>query len=358
MALNFFSRLFSSKSILGIDIGTSSIKIVELSKKKSKKLENYGQVSSKYYAEEEFRRHTPEGPVLDLKNITNAIGAILEEAKMKAKEVYFSVPDYFTFFTTLELPFMEREELAEAIKYEAPRHIPLPISEVTLDWQIVRQGPKEGKRGNSMKIMLAAVPNRVIDQYQEIANSLNLKIRALEAEVFALARAAIHSKDRESTVCVIDIGQRSTTINIVSQETLKASFSIDIGGGKITNILQEKLNISTEKAEVIKRMMGIEKEETIKEIIFPLLQGLTKEIQNIFSQYTSEESEEIRKIILSGGNALMPGLSKYFSETFSLPTEISDPFFKISFPPKLSKVLKKIGPEFTIAVGIALRGTE
>ncbi|MCD6410777.1 type IV pilus assembly protein PilM, partial [bacterium] len=352
------SPLFPPPKELFIDLVPSSIRTVELSKKKSKKLENYGQVSSKYYTGEEFKRHAPEGPALNLNNITSAIGAILEEARMEAKDIYFSVPDYFTFFTTLELPLMKKEELSEAVKYEAPRHIPLPISEVTLDWQIIREASKKPEGNRTMKVMLVAVPNRVIDQYQEIARALNLKIRALEAEVFALARAATHPQDKELTVCIIDIGQRSTTVNIVSKEILKASFSVDFGGEKMNTALAEELKIPPEKAEVIKRMMGIEKEESVKKIIMPTLQDLTREIQNIFSQYTAEENEQIKKIILSGGNALMPGLLTYFSDIFSLPTEISKPFSKISSPQILNKVLKKIGPEFTIAIGVALRGTE
>jgi len=360
MKINFWGKISAglfSKSVLGIDIGTASIKIVELSDKKTKKLSNYGQLRSEYFAGEEFRRYSPEGLILGTKNIINAIQAILEEAHIKSREAYFSLPDYSTFFTTFELPPMGSDELKEAVKYEAPRHIPLPLADVTLDWQVIKGVP--GQSGQTpLKILLIAVPNRVIAQYQEIADSLKIKIRALEAEVFALSRAAIRFQDKQQVVSVIDLGQKSTTINIVSKGLLKTSFSADTGGEKFDQVLKDAFQIDSRKAEIIKRMLGVEKEETIREILMPVVENLLREVSQVFNQYSQEEREKIDKIILSGGNALMPGLHKLFNQKFGIVTEVANPFLGLSFPPGLEQVLKKIGPEFTIAVGTALRGLE
>ncbi len=360
MKINFWSKIsagFFSRNFLGIDIGTTSIKIVELSDKKTKKLSNYGQLRSEYFAGEEFRRYSPEGLILGTKNIINAIGAILEEAHIRSREACFALPDYSTFFTTFELPSMSNEELKEAVKYEAPRHIPLPLADVTLDWQVIKGVP--GRSGQTpLKILLIAVPNRVIAQYQEIADSLKIKIRALEAEVFALSRAAIRFQDRQQVVSIIDLGQKSTTVNIVSKGLLKTSFSTDTGGEKIDDALKEAFQIDSRKAEIIKRMLGVEKEETIREILMPVVENLLEEVSQVFNQYSQEEREKIDKIILSGGNALMPGLHKLFNQKFGIVTEVVNPFLGLSFPPGLEQVLKKIGPEFTIAVGAAMRGLE
>lgn len=360
MNLNFFGKLSQglfSKSCLGIDIGTSSIKIVEISDGKSKKLLNYGQLRSEYFAGESFKRYAPEGLVLGTKNIISAIGAILDEAHIRSREAYFSIPDYSTFFTTFELPPMSREELQEAVKYEAPRHIPLPLADVTLDWQVIKGAP--GQSGQTpLKILLIAVPNQTIEQYEEISDALKIKIKALEAEVFALARALIKFQDKQNVVSIIDIGEKSSTVNIVSRGVLKASFSIDIAGESFTNALKEAFQINLRKAEIIKRVIGIEKEETIREILMPSVEKLLNETKKVFSQYLEEEREKIDKIILSGGNALMPGLHRLFEQSFGITVEVSNPFLGLSFPPGLEEVLKKIGPEFTIAVGTALRGLE
>lgn len=360
MAINFFgkiSRKLFSKSCLGIDIGTSSIKIVELSNGKSKKLLNYGQLRSEYFMESSFRKYSPEGLSLGTKNIIKAIAAILDEAHITSREAYFSIPDYSTFFTTFELPPMSREELQEAVKYEAPRHIPLPLADVTLDWQVIKGVP--GKSGQTpLKILLIAVPNQVINQYEEIAEALKIRIKALEAEVFALSRALIRFQDKQNVVSIIDVGERSTTVNIISRGTLKASFSIDTAGESFTNALKDAFQIDERKAEIIKRIIGIEKEETIKEILMPSVQKLVDETKKIFSQYFGEEKEKIDKIILSGGNASMPGLHQLFNQSFNVTTEVANPFLGLSFPPGLETILKKIGPEFTIAVGVALRELE
>ncbi len=351
----FLKRKLFSSSCLGIDIGTSSIKIVELSNKKGKRLANYGQLKSEYFSPSTFRSRTSEGLFLFNENIIEAIKAILNEAKIQEKRCIFAIPDFSTFFTSFELPPMSYEELKEAVKYEAPRHIPLPLSDVTLDWEIIKGAP--GEKGRTpLKILLVAVPNQVIKQYQQIANALNLELEALEAEVFALARALIKYQDAKRVVALIDIGEKSTTINVVSKNILKISYSTDVSGEEITKVIQEKLEINKRKAEIIKRMLGIKKEETLKEILLPLIQQLTREIENVFRQYFAEEREKPEKIILSGGSALLPGLREFFQQKFNLPVEIANPFLGLSYPPGLEEVLKKIGPEFTIAVGTALRG--
>jgi type IV pilus assembly protein PilM len=358
MPFNLFKTVTSkifSKSFLGIDIGSSSIKIVELSSRKGTKLENYAQLKTEYFAGKAFTQHFQAGVFLSGQRVVDAISAMLLEAKIRTRNAFFSIPDYATFFTSFTLPPMSRKELEEAVKYEAPRHIPLPLADVTLDWQVIKGVPQfEGTV--PLKILLVAVPNETIEQYQNIAKALNLKILALETEVFALARALIKYQDKRGTVCLMDIGQRSTTINIVSQNILKASHSIDLSSEELTQGLADKLRIEPRKAEIIKNMYGIQKEETIREILLPYIDTFVKEAQKIFNEYFLEEKEKVEKIILAGGGARLPGLRDYLSEKLKIPVEIGNPFLDISYPPGLELVLKKIGPEFTIAVGAALRG--
>lgn len=351
-------RSLVSKSFLGIDVGSASLKVVEISGSSSngKRLENYGQLKTEYflgrvsdavsYSKEVF---------LSKEMIINALKAVLQEAKIKKRSAFFAIPDYATFFTTFQLPSMSRQELEEAVKYEAPRHIPMPLADVTLDWEIVKGAPQfEGR--TPLKVLLVAVPNETINQYQEIAKSAGLEIAALESEAFSLARALIKYQDRRATICLIDLGERSATINIVSQSVLRVSHSIDVAGTEIVRTLSEKLNIDIRKAKIIKKTYGIQKEETIRNIIFPLINSIAKETKNILNNYFLEEKEKVEKIILAGGNSLMPGLRDYFIEEFRVPIEIGNPFIDIFYPPGLELILKKIGPEFTIAVGAALRG--
>ena len=358
MVFNPFKKITSalfSKSFLGIDIGSASIKVVELSAKNGAKLENYAQLKTEYFAGQEFIQHFQAGALLSGPRICEALSAMFQEAKIKTKNAFFSIPDYASFFTTFTLPPMSKKELEEAIKYEAPRHIPLPLADVTLDWQIIKGTPQfEGTV--PLKVLLVAVPNETIEQYQKIAQSLNLKILALETEVFALSRALVKYQDKKGVVCLIDIGHKTTTINIISHNILKNSHSIELSSEELTQALTDKLKIEVKKAEIIKNMYGIKKNPIIKEILLPFIDNLSKEMQKIFNEYFLEEKEKVDKIIISGGGARLPGLAEYLNEKFKLPCEVGNPFLDINYPPGLELILQKIGPEFTIAVGAALRG--
>lgn len=355
MGFNPF-RIIGSKSFLGVDIGSSSLKVVEISGAGGKRLENYGQLRTEYFFSRTNDAASYSKEVfLSKEMIISALGSVLQEAKIKKKSAFFAIPDYATFFTTFPLPSMSRKELEEAVKYEAPRHIPMSLADVTLDWEITK-GINQLESRAPLKVLLVAVPNETISQYQAIAKAVGLEISSLESEVFSLARALIKYQDRRATLCLIDLGERSATINIVSQGFLRVSHSIDIAGQEFVRVLSEKLNIDVRKAKIIKKTYGIQKEETIKNIILPLIESIIKETKNILNNYFLEEKEKVEKIILAGGNSSLPGLRDYFSESFHLPIEIGDPFIDISYPSGLEMVLKKIGPEFTIAVGAALRG--
>jgi len=345
------------KNALGIDIGTSSIKVVELSKWGERvKLENYGEVSISTFYEKPFRTFEKSTLLLSSKDIAKAILAILEEAKTKERKAIFSIPDFSTFFTTFDLPQMSEEEIPTAVKYQARQYIPLPLSAVTLDWQII-----EGKTANKktpLKVLTVAVPNEVINQYQEIASLAKLQLTFLEAEVFSLSRALI-GEDRR-VVSIVDIGAQSTTVNIVEKKNLKMSHSFDVTGNELTHALAKSLNINYKEAEDLKRKYGLRpsEEKDIAQILYPLVDTIFTEIEKSFNNVTQVEKKEIQKIILAGGVALLPGLKEYFFEKSKIETEIANPFADIFYPAILDKNLKEMGPAFTIAVGAALRGLE
>lgn len=347
-----------SKNFIGIDIGTSSIKVVELSKNKGKTLSNYGALGSEYFSDRNFRAQEKGALSFDEDIISKALKSIIKEAGIKSKDAFFAIPDFVSFFTAFDLPPMTMQEVPEAVKYEAPRRIPLPLSDVTLDWQVIKGGPdEEGK--TPLRVLLVTVPNEAIDQYQKIAHLVGLKIKALEAEAFAMSRALIKYQDKANVVCLIDVGERSTAINIISQGILKLSYSFDVAAADLTKALSQALSINKNKAEQIKQVHGIsDKKPVIKEILLPMVNSILEKTKNIFDELYLEDKERVRKIILSGGGVSMPGFLNYFNEQMDLPVEIANPFIDISYPPMLQDVLQKLGPKFTISVGIALRGIE
>lgn len=366
-----------SRSCLGVDIGTSSIKIIELSHwRKRNKLENYGEIPLDVFSREILKN--PAGGEFGLSDtkISRAILAILNEAKITAKRAVFTLPDYTSFFTWFELPPMKEEEVPNAVKYEARRHIPFPLSEVTLDWQVIEKKVSDKKEA-VLKILLVSVPNEVINQYKRIASLVNLEVLGIEAEVFGLSRALIkrdrvYPQEESPVVAIVDIGSQSTTVSIVEGGVLKRSHSFDIAGNEFTMLLTKSLNKDFKTAEELKQKYGLletppegegildEKAtpSSIRKVLLPLVDLVLTEIEKICQNFYQTERKNVQKIILAGGSAFIPGLRDYFSEHLGKPLELADPFADIFYPPILNETLKEMGPSYAIAVGAALRGLE
>ena len=342
------------KTFLGVDIGVSSIKVVEISRWGGKiELRNYGHIASSAIYQTPYQGFGGGSNfMISSPDVSEIIRAILKEAGIKTKEAVFSIPDFSTFFTTFQLPPMSEEELPGAVRYEARRHIPVPVSDVVLDWFHI--GGELGKKGNGVSILLVAVPKETISRYQEIAKASSLDLKFLEAEAFSLARSLVH-KEKEP-ICLLDIGAQSTSVNIVDQGILKISYSSDISGNDFTATISKSLSISPEEAEKLKKTQGLISDQT-KEILLPLVNLIIIEIEKILKDFETID-KRVKKIVLAGGSALLPGLDQYFSSYFKRPVEIGNPFFGLVYPPLLEQKLKILGPSFAIAVGAALRGFE
>ncbi|MBU4299405.1 type IV pilus assembly protein PilM [Patescibacteria group bacterium] len=334
----------TARSFLGIDIGSSSIKVVELSRTgKTIKLENYAEAAASI-------------PLLSSQETAQNLRFILEQAKIKTKKAVFTLPDFSSFFTWFDLPPMSEAEIPEAVRYEAKQHIPTPLSGVTLDWQIIEGGGK----GKKIKILLVVVPNEFVVQYSTIAKLSQIEPQVLEAEVFALSRSSLVNENK--ITALVDIGARSTTCSIIDNGVLKRSYSFDLSGNELTQIISQSLNIDELKAEELKKKYGLltnrVKEKNLREILLPLINLILNEIKKVLENFYQSETKTVQKVILAGGTALLPGLREYFESDLKKEVKITEPFFGISHPQTLEKTLKEIGPSYAIAVGAALRGLE
>lgn len=363
MNLNPFLK-FGQKSCLGIDIGSSSIKITELFYQSGKiELKNYGEVSLFTFQEKPFRNFEKTFPIFSNQEVSQVIKAILLEAKMSTQKAVISIPDFSTFFTYFELPAMSKEELESAVVFEARHHIPFPLNEVTLDWLSIKNDvsseqnnkKQDNEKVEKIKILLVAVPNEIINEYQEIARLAGIKVFAVEAEVFSLTRALTNQNDK--VLILIDIGAQSTTISVVDHKSLKRSYSFDISGNEFTKTLASSLEITYREAENIKRARGLLEKET-SQILYPLIDVILKEIREISQNFSQETGKEIEQIVLAGGSACLPGLKDYIFQKFGKETIIINPFSKISFPSNFEEILKKMSPNYAVAVGAALRGLQ
>ncbi len=327
---NLFKKLFPRR-IVGIDIGTWAIKMVEISSwGKSKTLKNYSQVKSELVLKKPLGQKG-ENTTIPSDLAALAIREMLDEAKIKTKAVIFSVPDFSTFCTTFEIPLMPEKEVPGAILYNASRYLTLPISEVTLDWRIVSDIVSENASG--IKVFVVAIPNQAVQEYKTIAKNAGLELYAIESEVFGITRALI--KDDKKTICLVDIGVQSSTLNIIDRGLLKRSYSFNFNKEQ----LPENLVFEGQKLE-------------------SLFEPLFTEIKNISNEFYQSEQKEIEELYLTGGRANLPGLKEYFTKSIGKQASIPNCFMGFSYPKILEDTLFDMSPSFSAATGVALNGLD
>ena len=355
MGFNPF-KLFFPKKMVGVDIGTASIKVVEISRwGGGRTLDNYGEIQSAALFKESFRA-TGKGNYLFSANfVSRAIRAVLDEAKIKTTSAIFSIPDFSTFFVSFDLPPVSLEELPDAVRFNAPQYIPLPISETTLDWKVISGTPGSNQ---NIKVLVVAIANQVIQEYQRVAEMAGLELYALEAEASAVARVLV--RDHKKTICVLDIGVQSTTVNIVDQGILKKSYSFDFAAGnQLTHAISTAMDKGYTEAEEIKKAKGLlSPEKNISETLYLLVDPLLSEVEKISLEFARTEGREIEEIYLTGGTANLSGLKEYFAAALKKKVEVPNCFTDLLYPPILGSSLTEMSPRFSVAVGVALQGLE
>lgn len=355
-------KLFTKK-FLGIDVGTASVRIVELEKSGQKiGLSNYGGIELDLLETDVPKLTGKAMAVFSTDEIAEVIRAIITQAKIKTKVCAFSIPDFSTFFTNFTLPPMTKKELPEAVLFEARQHIPLPIDKVTVDWQLVGGGFDMPQK---IEVTVAAIPNEIIARYKEIAAKAKLEILLLEAEMFGLTQALVSASETRP-VCLIDIGSQSTICSLIENRVLRYSHSFDRGSAYLANELIDRLPLDSEAAINLKQAYGLrfvpymdpEIRGEIKKILSDLSAPIFREVEMMFAEYRRMSGLEVAKIIFSGGAFAVAEIKDQFSEHFKVDAEIADPFANIEYPANIAQELKAIGSMYSVAVGMARRGLE
>ncbi len=349
-------KMFFPKKMLGIDVGTASIKLVEISRwGQGKTLENYGEIKSSSLYKEPFRNIEKGNYLLSDYFTSRAVRAILDEARIKTKAAIFSIPDFSTFCVSFELPPMSEKEIKQAVYFNAPKYIPLPITETALDWKLISGSP--GDKQSKLKVFLVAIPNQVIQEYQRVAQMAGLDLYAVEAEAWGLSRALI--KESKKCVCLIDIGVQSTTVNIIDKGNLEKSFSFDFAASQLTYAVSSALGLGHIEAEDLKNKEGlVSAKQEVSKTLYLLVDPLLLEIKKILSDFYLETNKAAEIIYLTGGTSKLPGLKEYFTEILKIKAEIPNCFSSLLYPPILEHTLEDLAPTFSVAAGVALGGLE
>lgn len=334
----FFS---GSKRKLGIDIGTSSIKLVQLRKEAEQYfLETYGIVKVAY--------QTAAKMEFDVISETAAIlKKLLTQSRVTTKRVIASLPNNIVFVSVIEMPAMSAKELRSAIEWEAQRYVPMPLSEVTLSWSAL-----EAERGKPQKVLLTAVPTSVIDNYLKMFKLAGLEPQALEIEALALIRSLV--ADRKDCLLIVDIGARTTSLNLVDKGFLQVSRNLAIGGETISTAISNSLHVSFNRAEQFKKDLGMTGEaQQIPQTIHPVLDEIKTETSQLIKLYESSGGK-VQEIILAGAGAQLPGLPAYFADLLA-KVSVGDPLKFISYDPQVRANLLQVSQSLSVALGLGMR---
>ena len=345
-----------NKSMVGVDIGSSSVKAVELQGKNG----NFELVSLGYEGLQPDS--IVDGQIMELNSVSNAISNIFNEHKIKTTRVAAGVNGHSVIVKNIVLPQMTNEELQESFAWHAEEHIPFDISEVSLDYHVT------GGSADAINVLLAACKHDKIANLKQAIQLAGKQPAIIDVDAFALQNCYELNYDPQPNqiVALLNIGASTTNINILSG--IRSVFTRDatFGGNQYTSLLQKELGLTFEQAERVKRGMPLPEEVEQREIE-PILETvsdiLALEIQKTMDFYraTVEDGDSaVQKILISGGGSKLKGLVEFLSKRFEVPVEVFDPFRKIKidsrgFDPEY---MSEIVPEMAIAVGLALRGVD
>lgn len=364
--------LFKKKptSFLGIDIGTTGIRMVQLGmNEKEIKLENYAYTETKEYMEILSNGRRTVDVKMSNDEILEDLLEIMNEAGINAPKTAVSIPTSSAFSFVMVLPNISKEEITEAINYEARQYIPLPLDEVIFDWNVINRktGKKEeededeeSKKANKIDVLLVAIPKEITKKYTDIIKKTKLELVALETESFSLARSLVGNS--EETSMIVDIGNKTTSIIVVENGSVLESHSVSgVGGEEITKVISHGFSVDFNRAESLKRAVGLTfagPQKKVSEIILPIVSIIISEIKKVSDSYSSKNNRDVEKIIVSGSSAALPGLIDYFSKELDIDVEMANPWKNITYDKALSKKLKTLSTFFSVSIGLALRGFE
>ena len=358
-----FSSLFSksSKSVLGVDIGTSAIKVVQLRREHGRViLETYGAISLGPYAGVEIGRATS----LPADKIAEALKDVIREANVTTKDAAISIPYSSSLISVVRLPKTVEKQLAQVVPIEARKYIPVPINEVMLDWFVVSGGAKggEGATEDKIEVLLVAIHNDTIAKFKNIATEATLNTAFFEIEVFSAVRASLdHGL---APVAVVDMGAATTKFYVVERGLIHESHIMNHGSQDLTLAASRSLGISVVQAEERKRKLGLiptppppgANQTTDLKTSFELtLSPLLAEISRTITSYEQRTSQTLSGLVMTGGGATLKGFKEFAQSKIQTEVRMADPFGKAQAPAFLEGILKEAGPEFSVAVGLGLR---
>jgi len=344
--------LFKSSEVVGVDIGTHSIKVVELKLSgTSIHLQSFGLAPVPPQA-------IVDGAILDKGAIVDSLQGLLHEHKIKRKQAAMGLSGHSVIVKKISLPEMTEAELEESIHWEAEQYIPFAIDDVNLDFQIIEGGSsEEGK----MDVLLVAAKKDKIDDYTDLLIQAGLQPAVVDLDSFALQNSweinyeAVPGRN----VALVNIGAGFTNISVLRNGMTSFTRDISIGGNFYTDAIQKEFGLSAEQSERIKiGEEGGPDPEAVRRVMDGVSENIAVEIQRSFDFFRATSSEQgIHQILLSGGSSRVRHLDTFLGQRLKVEVEVNNPFQNIRINPKKfdEESLRELAPVAAVAVGLALR---
>ena len=341
------------KSLVGLDIGSSAVKAVELKPAgKAFKVTAFG-------SEPVPPDSIVDGAIMDGTAVVDAIRRLFESRNIKTKEVAASLSGNAVIVKKISLPAMTEAELAESIYWEAEQYIPFDIQDVNLDYQILDRGDAGGK--SAMDVLLVAAKKEKIADYTGVIGQAGRAAVVIDVDAFALQNAyeVNYGIEPGAVVVLLNAGASATNINILQGDQSVFTRDISTGGNAYTEALQKELNLPFEQADQLKRGQAVDgvTYDDARPVLRAVSENVMLEVQKTFDFFkASAASDQINRIVVSGGASRAEGFSEMLSERFQAPVEMFDPFKRVTFDAARFRVdPADVAPTAAVAVGLALR---
>jgi type IV pilus assembly protein PilM len=351
-----FNLLKGNKQPIGLDIGSSVLKAVELrpSRKGSFELVSLG-----------FEELSPDcvvdGVIISKIPVSDAINRIFAQQGIKNERIATSISGHSAIVKKISLPVQSDEDLAESIRWEAEQYIPFDIADVNMDYEVLGETAETG----NLDILLVAAKKDKITDYTSVIKMAGKTPVLIDVDAFALQNAyeINYEPTSRETVALLDIGAGTMTFDIISGRDFLFTRDVAVGGRQYTDFIQKEFNLDYGPAQVVKHGGSIDnvKPEDVSRVINSVTEIICLEIQKTYDFFKSTAAvNNIDRMIVSGGAAHTPGLIEALSLKFDIPAEKFNSFKKISFDPKRfpPSTIENLAPDLAIAIGLALRSTE
>ena len=363
-----FGSLFGrkNKSVIGIDIGSSSIKMVQAVKKKGVAvLETYGSLELGPYV---GGKEVGQFVSADEGVLHTVVSLLLKEANITSRQGGISIPFHSSFISLIEVPALSDEKIAQMIPFEVRKHVPVPVEDISVDWFIVPSAllsddeqplfgsasDEEPPALSKRKILLIAIHNHELIKYKKVIDRAEITPSFFEIEIFSTLRSVVF--ENRFPIMIIDIGARTTKFYILEHGIVLRSYFINQGGQTITTAISSAVGVDFKEAERMKREKGFnsENQDQVKAIATSI-DEIFAESDNAIKDFEHKYKKTLGKIIFTGGGANLKGLLDEAKKHTNIEVELADPFSRLRHPVFLSETLRQTGPEFAVAVGAALR---